>query len=282
MNALICANFKKDKSKVALCELMYALRDAGIGAMMPQNVRNIFDNDYAVYSDETELIEKCDIFITVGGDGTILKWGKKAALLGKPLLGINTGRLGFMTALEIDQFDKISSLKTGDYHISKRMLLNANFSGDSKNYLALNDIVLSKDSYSKLPEFTVKSNGITVSKIRSDGLIFSTPTGSTAYALSAGGPIIEPTIECMEMTLLCAHTLLNRPMIFSGNDTITVSFSGYEGSAVSVSVDGDSGIRFSEGDVITITKSDIYLNLIDISGYSFYNSVNNKLIQPLK
>jgi len=282
MNALICANFKKDKSKKALSELMYALKDAGIGALMPINSKEMFQSDYAEYAEESDLIAKCDIFITVGGDGTILKWGKKAALLGKPLLGINTGRLGFMTALEIEDFDKISALKTEDYHISKRMLLNARFSNDQKNYLALNDVVFSKDSYSKLPEFTVKSNGITVSKIRADGLILSTPTGSTAYALSAGGPIIEPTIECMEMTLLCAHTLLNRPMIFSGNDTITVSFSGYEGSAVSASVDGESGIRFSEGDVITVTKSDIYLNLIDISGYSFYNSVNNKLIQPLK
>lgn len=282
MNALICANFKKEKSISALNELIYALKDAKIAAFMPLNVKDVFLNEYITYAEEEILIEKCNIFITVGGDGTILKWGKKAALLGKPLLGINTGRLGFMTALEISQLDKISSLKTKDYHISRRMLLNANFSSSNKNYLTLNDVVLSRDTYSKLPEFTVKSNGVTVSKIRADGLIFSTPTGSTAYALSAGGPIIEPTVECMEMTLLCAHTLLNRPMIFSGNDIITVSFSGYEGSVVSASVDGDRGIKFSEGDIITITKSDIYLNLIDISGYSFYNSVNNKLIQPLK
>jgi len=282
MNALICANFKKEKSISALKELIYALKDAEIAAFMPLNAKNSFFNDYIAYAEEEVLIEKCDIFITVGGDGTILKWGKKAAILKKPLLGINTGRLGFMTALEINQLDKISALKTKDYHISRRMLLNANFSNNNKNYLTLNDVVLSRDTYSKLPEFSVKSNGVTVSKIRADGLIFSTPTGSTAYALSAGGPIIEPTVECMEMTLLCAHTLLNRPMIFSGNDIITVSFSGYEGSVVSASVDGDRGIEFSEGDIITITKSDIYLNLIDISGYSFYNSVNNKLIQPLK
>lgn len=282
MNALICANFKKEKSIFALTELLHALKEAAIGALMPLSARELFLNDYVTYAKEEDLIEKCDIFITVGGDGTILKWGKKAALLGKPLLGINTGRLGFMTALEINQLDKISALKTKDYHISRRMLLNAKFSNSNKNYLTLNDVVLSRDTYSKLPEFTVKSNGVTVSKIRADGLIFSTPTGSTAYALSAGGPIIEPTVECMEMTLLCAHTLLNRPMIFSGNDIITVSFSAYEGSFVSASVDGDRGIEFSEGDIITITKSDIYLNLIDISGYSFYNSVNNKLIQPLK
>ncbi len=284
MKALVCTNFKKEKSLKVLPELIYALKTSNITAMMPDTAKTSFDSPNVTYIGDAEILTETDVFITVGGDGTILKWGKKAAILQKPLLGINTGRLGFMTALETNQFDKISALKTGEYHISRRMLMNGEFtvSGRTKHYLALNDIVFSKDSYSKLPEFTVKSNGATVSKIRADGLIFSTPTGSTAYALSAGGPIIEPTVECIELTPLCAHTLLNRPMIFSGNDTITVSFIGYEGSAVSASVDGDSGIKLSEGDLIKITKSDIYLNLIDISGSSFYNSVSDKLMQPLK
>ncbi len=284
MKALICTNFKKEKSIALVPKLIKALEKNDIVPMMPLNSREHFLSDDVVYADESDILTETDVFITIGGDGTILKWGKKAALLNKPLLGINTGRLGFMTALETDEFDKINVLKSGNYHISKRMLMNGVFSvsGKTKNYLALNDIVLSKDSYSKLPEFTVKINNIIVSKIRADGIIFSTPTGSTAYALSAGGPIIEPTVECIELTHLCAHTLLNRPMIFSGNDVITVSFSGYEGSSVSASVDGDSGIMLNEGDEIIIKKSDTYLNLIDISGSSFYNSVSNKLMQPLK
>ena len=230
MKALICTNFKKEKSIALVPKLIKALEKNDIFPMMPINSREHFLSDDVVYADESDILTETDVFITIGGDGTILKWGKKAALLNKPLLGINTGRLGFMTALETDEFDKINVLKSGNYHISKRMLMNGVFSvsGKTKNYLALNDIVLSKDSYSKLPEFTVKINNIIVSKIRADGIIFSTPTGSTAYALSAGGPIIEPTVECIELTHLCAHTLLNRPMIFSGNDVITVSFSGYE------------------------------------------------------
>lgn len=284
MKAFICTNFKKEKSLKILPELIKALCKADIAPLMTESSKNFFNSDAVFYSDEDFLMNECDIFITVGGDGTILKWGKKAALLNKQLLGINTGRLGFMTAMEINEFEKLSRLKTGDYHISRRMLLNGDFITESgnKRYTALNDIVLSKDSYSKLPEFIVQSNGVTVSRIRADGLIFSTPTGSTAYALSAGGPIIEPTVECIELTPLCPHTLLNRPMIFNGNDTITVSYSAYEGSAVSASVDGDSGIKFSEGEIIRITKSDIFLELIDISGNIFYNSVNDKLIQPLK
>ncbi len=284
MKALICTNFKKEKSIAVLPSLVERLASFSITPVMSEDVKKLYSNDKVSYCDETTALCDCSVFITVGGDGTILKWGKKAAALKKPLLGINTGRLGFMTALETDEFDKLLSLRDGNYHISRRMLMNAEFIGknNKKQYIALNDIVLSKGSYSKLPEFNVEINGITVSRIRADGIIFSTPTGSTAYALSAGGPIIEPTIECMEMTPLCAHTLLNRPMIFSASDTITVSFKGYEGSDVTVSVDGDSGIVFSEGDVIRITKSDTVLQLIDINGDSFYNSVNNKLIQPLK
>lgn len=284
MKAFICTNFKKEKSLAALPELISELVKNDIIPLISVATRDIFDDNRVTYCNESTAMLDCDVFITVGGDGTILKWGKRAAALGKPLLGINTGRLGFMTALETDEFSKIEALKCGNYHISRRMLMNTEFirGVGKKSYTALNDIVLSRDNYSKLPEFEVKINDITVSKIRADGLIFSTPTGSTAYALSAGGPIIEPTIECMEMTPLCAHTLLNRPMIFSGNDIITVTFVGYEGSSVTASVDGDKGIAFSEGDVIRITKSDLELNLIDINGDSFYNSVNNKLIQPLK
>ena len=284
MKAFICTNLKKEKSINILPTLISVLKKYEIIPMMSEESKKFYISDDIVYADEITSMSECDVFITVGGDGTILKWGKKAVIRGKKLLGINTGRLGFMTALEIDELDKISRLKTGDYKISRRMLLNGDFINLMNNtrYTALNDIVFSKDSYSKLPEFLVQSNGVTVSRIRADGLIFSTPTGSTAYALSAGGPIIEPTIECIELTPLCPHTLLNRPMIFSGNDVITVTYNEYEGSAVSVSVDGDSGIKFSEGDIIRITKSDIYLDLIDISGNIFYNSVNNKLIQPLK
>lgn len=284
MKTLICTNFKKEKSSAVLPELICALKRFGITSVMPKTAAEFYASDDIMYVNDDTAIEESDLLITVGGDGTILKWGKKAALSGKPLLGINTGRLGFMTALETNQFDKIEALAEGKYFLSKRMLLSGEFiSPDgSKRYTALNDIVLSKDSYSKLPEFTVRSNGVTVSKIRADGLIFSTPTGSTAYALSAGGPIIEPTAKCIELTPLCPHTLLNRPIIFGDSDIITVSFKGYEGSYVSASVDGDSGIRFAENDLLKITKSDITFNLIDISGNSFFNAVNNKLIQPLK
>lgn len=284
MKVLICSNLKKEKTLEVLPEVVNILTESGMTATMTESAAEFYNSPCVEYISEPLSLSKIDVILTVGGDGTILKWAKKAALADKPLIGINTGRLGFMTSLEPEELRLLSELKTGNYSVSKRMLMKATILSEKKSvsYLALNDIVFSKDSYSKLPEFSVCINGFVVSRLRADGLILSTPTGSTAYALSAGGPIIEPDAECMELTPLCAHTLLNRPMIFSGNDEISVSYKGYEGSAVNVSVDGDSGIYFGENDRIVISKSPVAFKLIDINGNSFYNALNNKLLRPLK
>ncbi len=284
MRILICSNLKKEKTLSVLPEAVRVINDCGMTAVMPESAAAFFSDSRVVYAAEPVLLDDIDVLLTIGGDGTILKWAKKAALADKPLLGINTGRLGFMTSLEPEELEMLARLKSGEYSVSRRMLMEAEIISEKnvKSYLALNDIVLAKDSYSKLPEFSVCSNGFVVSRIRADGLILSTPTGSTAYALSAGGPIIEPDAECMELTPLCAHTLMNRPMIFSGNDKLTVSYTGYEGSAVKVSVDGDSGIYLGENDRIEISKSSVTFRLIDINGSSFYDALNNKLLRPLK
>jgi len=220
--------------------------------------------------------ENCDIVITIGGDGTILETSKKAAKAGKPLLGINTGLLGFMATLETDGLDKLARLVSGDYKISRRMMLGANISGNTVT--ALNDVVLHRGARAKLPEFVVSRNRAEVLRIRADGIIISTPTGSTAYSLSAGGPIIEPELDCFVLTALCPHTLFNRSMVFSGGGGINI---GYNSEDVFISVDGkDCGVCGNNG--IEITKSPLYLDLIDIDGTGFYDSVHNKLMKPLK
>lgn len=280
MKVFICANFHKEKSREVLSESVGRLLSLGITPILPLVLKEEFFHESAEYTDEGFPAD-CDAVLTIGGDGTILKWGKRASLLGKPLLGINTGRLGFMTALETDELERLSALKNGNYRLSRRMLLELTTAA-GKRLLALNDVVLSRRLTAKLPEFCVRINEIELSRIRADGLIFSTPTGSTAYALSAGGPIIEPSVECVEMTLLCAHTLWNRPMIFSGNDVITVSFGGNGAEEVDVCTDGDGGIFLREGESLTIRKADVDLRLIDIENNGFYSAVNRKLIQPIK
>ena len=284
MKIYVCPCLGKEKSMAALPSVIAALKECGITPVMSESVRAEYSDERAEYSVSDNIIGECDMLLTVGGDGMILKWGKKAAFADKPLVGINTGRLGFMTALDDDELDKLSALERGKYTLSRRMMMSAKLisSGVTRDFTSLNDVVLFKDVNSKLPEFSVKINGTTVNKVRADGLIFSTPTGSTAYALSAGGPIIEPTVECIQLTFLCAHTLLNRPMIFSGNDTISVGYTEYEGSRVNMSVDGGSGIEVRASDEIVINKSSVRLALVELGGKSFYGTVGEKLMQPLK
>ncbi|MBO6303319.1 MAG: NAD(+)/NADH kinase [Ruminiclostridium sp.] len=298
MNIYICPCVEKEKSMALLPSVIDALDRYGITAVMSDDVRKLFDDKRVIYSDSIvnnrsiiKELDDCDMIMTVGGDGMMLKMGKAAAVYNKPLIGINTGRLGFMTALNSDELEKLSALSYGTYTMSRRMLLDMTEegSGESGNngsfvyqHYALNDFVLFKDVNSKLPEFTIRANGETVTKIRADGLIFSTPTGSTAYALSAGGPIIEPTIECIQMTPLCPHSLMNRPMIFSGSDKITASYTAYEGSRVNISADGGESREFRPDKEITIFKSDLQLNIVQIGGKSFYRTVSEKLMTTLK
>ncbi len=263
MKAAICCNLKKEKTKEVLPSVLSVIEGLGIAT-----------------NGSINTIDGADVVITIGGDGTILHWGKEAAKIGIPLLGINTGRLGFMATLESDELYKLERLKEGNYNISKRMMMNVTVRG--KNYQALNDVVFMKSTYAKLPEFIVLSKGSEVSRIRADGIIFSTPTGSTAYALSAGGPIIEPELECIEFTPLCAHTLFGRPMLFKGEEPIIVRYDGYELCQVFVSIDGDEGINISDEDYVVISKSDVFLDIIDVDKNSFYDAVHNKLMRPLK
>ncbi|MDR1754613.1 MAG: NAD(+)/NADH kinase [Eubacterium sp.] len=264
MKVLLCVNHEKEKSDEILDSVLSHLKRQCI-----------------VVTTESSEISICDLVMTVGGDGTILNWGKSAARARKPLLGINTGTLGFMATLEPSELDKLSRLKSGDYRVSKRMMLDVIV--EEKSFLALNDAVISRETGAKLPEFRISGGGLEFSRIRADGLIFSTPTGSTAYALSAGGPILEPEISCIEFTPLCAHTLFGRTIIFSGEDALNVTFSKYsDKDEVLLSVDGGERIRITGSQAIEIKKSGLWLDIIDMSKNSFYDSVHNKLMRPLK
>jgi NAD+ kinase len=273
MKAIICRNAKKvnDISGV-IADIIAKLGSLGIGAELAHGVC-------------AERHADCDIMITVGGDGTILHHGKTAARLGIPLLGINMGRLGFMTSLEMSELSLLEKLRdirdiAGSEYICSRMMMNAHIGG--RDYLALNDAVFCKDVSSKLPEFTVTSGGHVVSALRADGLILSTPTGSTAYALSAGGPIIEPWLDCIELTPLCAHSLFGRAMIFSTDNPVEIKFdSTPDNHDVFVSVDGEAGIPLAQGESAVISKSELRLSLVDLKGGSFHRAVKDKLMKPL-
>ena len=201
------------------------------------------------------------------------------------LLGINTGRLGFLASMEPDQIGEIARLQTGDYRVSKRMLLRGKVLDKTGTCLreltALNDIVISRN-FSRVIEFTVSRNNVVLGEYRADGVIFSTPTGSTAYALSAGGPIIEPEFSCIEMNLICPHSLSARPILFSPHNDLQVSLRVREEYDAYFCADGEKPEPFPEGRVMEISGSDQSLEILDLSGNTFFDSLSRKLMQSLK
>ncbi len=261
-----------DEAAAALAQDICALLDkSGFQPSLPEN------------AGASEL-DGAFCMITVGGDGTILHWGKLAARCGVPLLGVNRGRLGFMATLEPSDIARIPYILQGDFTVSRRMIMNVEIhraDGSCETRAALNDVVAERDRSSKLPEFRISLGNSEVSRVHADGIIFSTPTGSTAYALSAGGAIIAPDMECIECTPLCPHTLFSRPMIFSADKDIFLRAASYQGSVVKISVDGERGIPFNDGDVLRLSRFERTLQLIE-AGEGFFGAVRDKLMTPLK
>lgn len=174
-----------------------------------------------------ELCQRADLVIVIGGDGTLLGTARYAVVHDTPVLGINLGRLGFLVDISPD--DMLQSLDhvfSGDYEIDKRSVLEVQFAGQETTELAFNDVVLHKWNTARLIEFETRVDGRFIERQRSDGLIISTPTSSTAYALSGGGPLIHPALDAVAMVPICPHTLSNRPIVIAGQSEITVKVCG--------------------------------------------------------
>lgn len=230
-----------------------------------------------------ELDNSFDYAIALGGDGTILECAKAIMKYDLKLIGINTGRLGFMSSLESNEIDSLDKIGRGQFRISERMMLDGEISGrDSENEVcSLNDIVI-YEKMSKMIEFEVFLGKNPVGKYHANGVIFSTPTGSTAYALSAGGPIISPEMKCIEMTLICPHSLFARPIIFSPDDILRVKLNLRDGHEVFLTADGESEIPLEVSNSVTIKKSDKSVSLINFGYNTFFDSLDKKFMHPIK
>lgn len=206
-------------------------------------------------------------------------------MIGSParLLGINTGHLGFMAGLETDQLDQLNKLFTGEYYRSDRILLQAVLRGEHKKikFHALNDFVIS-GLYGKVFDFSVMADQAVIGRYRADGVVCSTPTGSTAYALSAGGPLMEPELSCIEITLICPHSLFNRPLLLSSERKITIRHTADCSRNICLSADGEPPVAFPAGYSLEIRKSRYSTALISMTNSSFFDSVNKKLMQSIK
>lgn len=284
MKAAIYPNFQKNNALKCAKRLCDILIENNFEIFIDNSFKNEFKNNSRIrYGCFDEIVGQADFAIAIGGDGTILKCAKHLIKTDTKLLGINTGRLGFMSALEYDQLEQIENLTKGNYCISERMLLTAAINNNASIYEldALNDVSISA-KYSSICDFNIYANGCLIGKYRADGAVFSTPTGSTAYSLSAGGPIIEPEMECIEMTLICPHSLFARPMIFSPKKIIKFENCCKRNPDMFISVDGSEPIKLSCGSCIEIASSEHKIKIVDITGNTFYNSLNQKLMRPIK
>ncbi len=222
-----------------------------------------------------------NLIICVGGDGTLLQAGRKAIKSDTPVLGINRGRLGFLTDIKPSEIEmQISDILDGNYHVESRFLLEAttNTDGEPQSLgTALNDVVLLPGLITHMVEFEIYINSKLVCQQRADGLIVATPTGSTAYALSGGGPILHPKLDAVVLVPMFPHTLSSRPIVITGDSEIRICITEANSSAPNILCDGQERIAINPGSSILITKKSAQLRLIHSLEYNYYETLRSKL-----
>lgn len=239
--------------------------------------KDLFNETNAEFLNEAEMLRICDIIVAVGGDGTIIH----AAKAGKPILGINAGRIAFMAGLEPGELDMLHKLIEGDYELDRRMMLKAeifnpdNVCVDTK--YCVNDVVIARGTQIKMEDISVEHNGRLLNNYTADGVIVSTPTGSTAYSLSAGGPVVDPQIESILITPICTHSLFSRALIFKP-DSVFKLYSPHN-AELGLSCDGEDTIFVPRGHYVLVSKADVYGEFIRIKNDTFLDVLNNKLAQ---
>ena len=229
---------------------------------------------------EKKVDKDCEAIIVLGGDGTLLHVAPIAYALGIPLLGINLGGLGFLTEFHIDEMEEaIHSLVNENFELDKRMMLSVEVKGALSNvplYYALNEIVISRGAVGRMICFTAKADNKFVTAYRGDGLIVSSPTGSTAYNLSAGGPILHPDLEAIILTPICPFALNNRPLILPSPIEVEIGFQKTE-DEVNLIIDGQTGLGLKTGNLVKIKKAEGALHLIKTPRRDYFTILREKL-----
>ena len=263
-------------------DVIKILTDGGADVYVQNEYKPIFKSTKAKFENFDKAMSLCDCAIAIGGDGTTLNIAKKAAFLNKSALGINAGRLGFMSGIERDELSLLTKLINKEYIIDERAMLKATIEKDGEvlsSHHCLNDIVVSRGNFARLIDFTITCDGRSVSNMRSDGVIISTPTGSTAYSMAAGGPVVSPEADCIIETPICPHSLMDRSIIFSADKELIVTANNDQNNSPIMTVDGQEAVNLTPGCQIHIKKSDITTKLIKLKPENFYEVLNKKIIE---
>ena len=279
---ILTPNPYRDKGFQTVREACRILQDAGMEpkVCLPFEVDKTFElpKDLRFYRMDRE-IRDADLAICFGGDGTILHMAKAATRAGIPILGVNIGTMGFMAELEATELEQLRRLATGEYTVDSRMMLDVIVQRDRDiifHDICLNDVVITKGAVARIANLAVQCDGIQALECSGDGVIVATPTGSTAYSLSAGGPIVEPEANNILITPICAHDVVSRCIVASDRRVITVSLTKNARRSAFLSADGGKAVRMNLGDVATVKRSNLQTRLIRLKDRSFYDVVNQK------
>jgi len=275
-NIALITNLTRDKDLVHTKNVVKCLCDFDVQIFT--TIEGIDNTTYI--ADMDKIFENADFAVVLGGDGTLLSTSKYAVKYDVPVLGYNIGNLGFLVELEKGEKDEFAKLFSGEYEIENRMMLCANVIRSDKSVFeanALNDVVISRGVEPKMVHLDLDVDNQQVSEYYADGIIVATPTGSTAYSLSAGGPIVAPELDVMIITPICPHTITSRPIVISDKSEASLTVDIYHNEDVVVMCDGQRGVRLENGDKVIVKRAEKSAKLIRFGQSDFFDVLNRKL-----
>ena len=282
----ILPNLPYGDTVVVTEKIIEMFADESVRLILPDYTKKYLKNIQNVsFASDDYLMEECDIVIAVGGDGTVTSYASDAAKHNKPILGINAGHLGFLSGLEKNELSSLSCLLTGEYKIKQRIMLRAAVFDEQGNVLSseycVNDAFIGRAHHSRMVDLRVELDNKLLSDYRADGVIIATPTGSTAYSMSAGGPVVDPHIECMIVTPVCSHSLTARSVVCSSESTIVIKnhSSANDVRPIALITDSKEAIEIPYGGKVEIKKAEIPVSFISIKKQSFYEVLKEKMIE---
>ena len=282
LKILLLPNSNKEKCQNVVLDVIKQLKKDNVKILALDENKNEINSNDVTYISQENITSDISFAVAIGGDGTIIRAANLILEKEIPIIGINLGTLGFLAGIEKDEIELLHNLVVGKYSVEERLTLKAIVKSDDKNtvFTAINDIIISKSAPSGILNIDVSCSGTQTARYRADGIILSTASGSTAYAMSAGGPIMHPSVKAISLTPICAHSLLSRPIILPEFEEVIINTNAdnVEKQAFVVA-DGLRSVKLQKNDKIFVSRYQKNIKFVNIEGKNYYSAINQKLIE---